>query len=606
MKKSHFLSSAVSIFRTAQVIWRMDKGNLPAFVGNRFLVTIQPFVALYFSARILNALWEEAAMENLIILVALAVGCNYGVYLLERLTAAWHGVEGIVLYWQLYNEMSKTMMRADYKEVEGTKLHLQKDRIERASNIYWCGPWEVPGVLMNLAEGITTIMVAIAMAYPVFLPGKEEGIPWGLIAMGLLIIGTIVYSIYSEKQLYNQREAYLDDLAKGYRNCDYYKEYIDIKKAAKDVRLYQQQNLIQRELDKNEAFLQGLSEQRSRMQAKSFGVRGALSQACGCVAYFIVGARALAGVFAVGSVVQYVGAISRLTEGIRMFVYAMQHIKMQGPHCQEYLDLIGYENEVYCGNEAVGSGPYEITFEHVSFRYPGQEEWVLRDLTITLRPDEHLAVVGMNGSGKTTFIKLLCRLYDPTEGVILLNGIDIREYRYEDYLRLFSVVFQDFQLFALPVAENVAAGDSYDAEKVLQSLETAGIRARIERMPKGIGQPIYQTQKDGVTISGGEAQKLAIARALYKDAPFVVLDEPTAALDPLAEFEIYSSFHQLVKGKTAIYISHRLSSCRFCDRIAVFEQGRLIQKGNHEKLVAETDGAYYKLWNAQAQYYQST
>ena len=369
--------------------------------------------------------------------------------------------------------------------------------------------------------------------------------------------------------------------------------------------------MIYRLMEKNLKRVWELTDARQFKQAKSFGIRGALAQAVGCLAYLIVGARALAGIFGIGSVVQYVGAIMKLSEGIRVLIYALQHIMMQGPHCQEYLDFIGEgeDKKKYCheqDGQRILKMPedYTITFEHVSFRYPGSEEWVLKDLNITLKRGEHFAVVDMNGSGKTTFIKLLCRLYEPEQGRILLNGTDIREFRYEDYQRLFAVVFQDFQIFALPLGENVAASRHYDEARVRACLNQAGVSEFVNGLPKGLNQPLYTVESDGVNISGGEAQKIAIARALYKDAPFVILDEPTAALDPIAEAEIYAGFQEMVQSKGALYISHRLSSCRFCDTIAVFHEGRLVQMGSHEELLESEDGKYYELWHAQAQYYR--
>ena len=247
---------------------------------------------------------------------------------------------------------------------------------------------------------------------------------------------------------------------------------------------------------------------------------------------------------------------------------------------------------------------YEVEFRNVSFKYPGSDEYALRNLSIKFKIGSRLAVVGRNGSGKTTFIKLLCRLYDPTEGEILLNGADIRKYSYSDYLSIFSVVFQDFRLFSFPLAQNVAVAEEYDSGKVIGCLEEAGFGQRLATLSQGIETPLYKDfDEKGVEISGGEAQKIALARALYKDAPFVILDEPTAALDPIAEAEIYAKFNDMVGDRTAIYISHRLSSCRFCDVIAVFDKGQIVQKGSHEELAADAAGKYYELWNAQAQYY---
>lgn len=247
---------------------------------------------------------------------------------------------------------------------------------------------------------------------------------------------------------------------------------------------------------------------------------------------------------------------------------------------------------------------YELEFRNVSFHYPNSKENILKHITAKIKVGGKMAIVGRNGSGKSTFIKLLCRLYDPTEGEILLNNIDIRKYDYDEYRRIFSVVFQDFKLLSFSIAGNVAADTSYDKEKVWLCLKKTGLSERVKEMPKGIETVIYKQEEEGVEISGGEEQKLAIARALYKDAAIMILDEPTAALDPISELEIYEQFNEIVQEKTAIYISHRMSSCRFCENILVFDDGNIIQHGSHEELLKQEKGLYAKLWNAQAQYYK--
>ena len=293
--------------------------------------------------------------------------------------------------------------------------------------------------------------------------------------------------------------------------------------------------------------------------------------------------------------------------GIGGLFTAVGDCRFNAPYLKTLYDYLDLPNKMYKGSlttEKRSDRQYTVEFLDVSFRYPGSEQYALRHLSMTFKVGERLAVVGMNGSGKTTFIKLLCRLYDPTEGVILLNGIDIRKYRYDEYMDIFSVVFQDFKLFSLPLGQNVATAQHYDAARAADCLQKAGFSDRLARMPKGLDTCLYKDlDEDGVTISGGEAQKIAIARALYKDAPFIVLDEPTAALDPVAEAEIYAKFNEIAGDKTAIYISHRLSSCKFCDEIAVFDHGEVVQQGTHEELLGEPDGKYYELWNAQAQYY---
>lgn len=282
-------------------------------------------------------------------------------------------------------------------------------------------------------------------------------------------------------------------------------------------------------------------------------------------------------------------------------------MKTNADYLEKTFEFLDIPNSMYQGSlttEKRADCRYEVEFKDVSFQYPGSDIWALRHVNMKFKIGKRLAIVGENGCGKTTFIKLLCRLYDPQEGQILLNGIDIRKYRYDDYMGIFSVVFQDFQLICQPLGANVAGGINYDSDRVKKALVDAGFGERLSHMEKGLDTMIYKNlSEDGVDVSGGEAQKIAIARALYKDAPFIILDEPTAALDPIAEAEIYSKFDQITGHKTAIYISHRLSSCKFCDEIAVFHQGRVIQQGTHESLVNERNGKYYELWNAQAQYY---
>lgn len=317
--------------------------------------------------------------------------------------------------------------------------------------------------------------------------------------------------------------------------------------------------------------------------------------------------KAWGGAFDVGSITQYVGAATAMVANVFSLTGLLGTLETNTGYLDKTFEFLDIPNAMYQGSlttEKRSDRRYEVEFKDVSFKYPGSDIWALRHVNMKFKVGKRLAVVGENGSGKTTFIKLLCRLYDPQEGQILLNGIDIRKYRYDDYINIFSVVFQDFQLISQPLGNNVAGSMNYDRERVRKALLDAGFGDRLATMEKGLDTTLYKgVYEDGVDVSGGEAQKIAIARALYKDAPFIILDEPTAALDPIAEAEIYSKFDEIAGDKTAIYISHRLSSCKFCDEIAVFHEGAVIQQGTHAELVADENGKYYELWNAQAQYY---
>ena len=270
---------------------------------------------------------------------------------------------------------------------------------------------------------------------------------------------------------------------------------------------------------------------------------------------------------------------------------------------QEYLNLP--EPFRFSGGEPIPQGPFEIRLEGVTFRYPGTEKEILRDMNLTIHPGEKLAIVGLNGAGKTTLVKLLCGFYDPDEGRVLLNGRDIREFNRREYYALFSAVFQDMSLLDITVAETVAqAVEGIDIPKVEQCLRRAGLTEKIASLPQGlsthVGRKVYL---DGVEFSGGETQRLMLARALYKDGGILVLDEPTAALDPLAESDIYNKYNEMTQGKTSVFISHRLASTRFCDRILFLKDGGIAEEGAHQQLL-DADGEYARLFRVQARYYQ--
>lgn len=254
--------------------------------------------------------------------------------------------------------------------------------------------------------------------------------------------------------------------------------------------------------------------------------------------------------------------------------------------------------------EAIKSGKLVFTFENVSYQYSGQDEYALKDINLAISSSERLAIVGVNGAGKTTLIKLLCRLYEPTKGRILLNGTDIREFNREEYMRIFSPVFQNIEVYAFSIAENVAMSSNVNHKKLYDSLNKVQLGEKVMALEKAENTPLMKIlYEDGIDFSGGEKQKLAIARALYKNASFIILDEPTAALDAIAEHKLYQSFDELIGSRSTIYISHRLSSTRFCNHIAMLENGRIIEYGSHEELL-RSGGEYANLYKIQAQYYQ--
>lgn len=314
-----------------------------------------------------------------------------------------------------------------------------------------------------------------------------------------------------------------------------------------------------------------------------------------------------AGNMTIPSFLLYVGIVAGFGAWMNGLFGAWRQILENEKLMDDYRDFMDF-GVVEEGRQAPGrpGRTHEIRFEHVCFRYDGSGEDTIRDLNLTIRPGERLALVGPNGAGKTTLIKLLCGLYRPTSGTVYLDGRDIQSLDQRAVFREFAVVFQDVFAFSFPLSDNVSCVDCgrEDSERLRGSLEKAGLWERVQALPKG-AQTFMNKDLDeaGVALSGGEVQKLMLARALYKDAPMVILDEPTAALDPIAESEMYERYDELVQGRTAVFISHRLSSTRFCDRILFLENGRITEEGTHGELM-QRGGAYAELFSIQARYYK--
>ena len=336
-------------------------------------------------------------------------------------------------------------------------------------------------------------------------------------------------------------------------------------------------------------------------------VSNGLQIAAMATVYFVFINTFLGGNISIGDFTLYTGLAFSFSSALTRIFNAMGTLKersMQTDDFRSFMDL-PEEDESEC-LPLPPTDEYIFEFKNVSFKYKGQEDYALKNLTLTLETGKRLAVVGLNGAGKTTFIKLLLRLYDVTEGEILLNGTNIKKFRRKEYFELFSPVFQNVEIFAFPMAENVSMKTPEETDKALceNCLEQGGLKEKLLSLENGVDTQLLKIIDDsGVDLSGGEKQKLALARALYKNAPIIVLDEPTAALDALAEYRLYKSFDEIIGKKTAVYISHRLSSTRFCDSIAMFKSGEMVERGTHEELL-QKGGAYAEMFEIQAQYYK--
>lgn len=592
-----------------RVIHRLDPWKLPLMLCKTLVVSAVPFVAIVLSAEIINRLSTGGGFRETLTYALISVAVIFALTLLGDYLKKLNEVKNNHCRRLYHYSKCEKIMETDWAEMESPAITGLQAKLRAEENMGFGLPLLFTS-LDTLSESIGTTVLSLVFLLPL-LSGASE-VP-GLGVAAFLLLSAVLSAIMSGFQ-----KRTLDNFLSKLKDDNYWTDAAVQSetmangntftyKNGKDIRVYGFEDIIRRRFEENTQFLLKAAKDFATTPALAAGAVGAARGLIMGGSYIF--AFMFGGGLALGTIVLLASLLYQFTLGISRGIAILATIFSVAESLQMYVQFISVPNRQYRGTlpvEKRNDNEYEIEFRNVSFQYPGTDTYALKHLTLKLNIGRRMAVVGMNGSGKTTMIKLLCRLYDPTEGEITLNGIDIRKYDYEEYIRIFSVVFQDFRLFSFPVGHNVAACAAFSTEKAMECLMKSGAAERVSAMPKGLDTPLYKDyEDDGVEISGGEAQKIAIARALYKDSPFLVLDEPTAALDPIAEFEVYSKLNEIVESKTAIFISHRLSSCRFCHDIAVFHEGELIQRGGHDELLADAGGKYYELWNAQAQYYVS-
>lgn len=573
-KKQDRLSfrQAMAYSRRAFSIWWDTAPEIFVSAAVRRAVdALVPYVPLYFTARLVNAIaggGDGGTVWRTLWLLLLSTAAA-GV--VRAVVSCWDNAMEDSHQWPAWNRIFfNKLLSMDFCDVDDPRTQALFTQIKQNDN--W-GGWGLEVVHSDygkLVEAVFRILGALALSVSLFALPVPVGSPlfWlnhpgCLAAMLALLALTVVVS----PLLYGKEEAHYSKVDGTQTNRSFnflsYAAIADPHRGT-DIRTYGQDGYIYAKYEKEMSTMSYGIKSQLAMDCRGpagafFAASKAVDRAFAGVVYLFVGLKALGGAFGVGSVTQYVGALAGLAGGVSDLLMTVGDLRENAEFLKPVYQLLDTPNKMYQGSlttEKRSDRKYEIEFRDVSFKYPGTETWVLRHVSMKFNVGQRLAVVGENGSGKTTFIKLLCRLYDPTEGEILLNGIDIRKYRYDNYLALFSVVFQDFRLLAQPLGANVAAAEDYDRERAEECLIKAGFGARLRELPKGLDTCLYREfEDDGVEISGGEAQKIALARVLYQDAPFIVLDEPTAALDPEAEAEVYTKFNDIVEDKTAVYIS---------------------------------------------------
>lgn len=511
--------------------------------------------------------------------------------------------------------INNKILKMDYVKIENPEIHRQYDRVKTYATqfgTYGGGIYnEIVGTICEMFQGITYVVIALIVTRDLYtaviIKGGTYLLDYALLA--LVVVMLVVQNIIRSKNIVREEGVELSvDTVRPNRIRNYFLDnYCGEYQAAKDVHIYGQKKFILKRTDELFDMYHKSKLRKDKVIIKQEGIDGIFDVVRSILIYGFVAGKAITGAISAGALVQDVQSFYQIQEGFNIIMRSMSWLSNYMFPLKLIYDFIDIADEQYMGSiptEKRDDNEYEFEFHNVSFKYPASDEYVLKDINLKWRIGEKMALVGRNGSGKTTLIKLLCRLYDPTDGEITLNGINICKYSLEEYMDLFSVVFQDSKLFSFSLAENVAASMNYDSQRVIECVNRSGLSDRLKNMPQGIETCLYKDFDDkGVELSGGEAQKLELARAIYKGSPFVILDEPTAALDPIAENEIYIKFNEVIGTRTAIYISHRLSSCQFCDDIMVLDKGRLVEHGSHHELVA-MGGIYSQMWQAQSEYYK--
>ena len=429
----------------------------------------------------------------------------------------------------------------------------------------------------------------------------------------MIIFIVISFGIVKISSFFTKRDKikFSDAMAPTWRKMNYLESTTKNFDFAKDIRLFNMSNAFFNQLS-------GVNETFKALNRKHHNRMGLWEVSLGSVLivqkilmYTWLVYNVVTGAYQISDFVLYVGLVSTFHASVGYVNWIYSDMRTNSLMINDYRNFVDWKEDRETADEKDGHiteinlDKFEFRFENVSFKYPGHDNYVLKNVNLTIKNGAKLAVVGVNGAGKTTFIKLMMKLYEPSEGRILLNDVDIKEYNREEYFKLFSPVFQNVECFAMPIYQNIsfAEEDKTDMNKINEVLEQSGLSEKINSYEKGIHTNLLKIfDKEGIDLSGGEKQRLAMARALYKDGKVIILDEPTAALDALAEDRMYREFENMIHGKTAVFISHRLGSTRFCDKIAMFEDGTIVEEGTHEELMAK-NGKYAYMFGIQSQYY---
>ena len=619
--KINSISTIKSIYsshkKAVQVLKDISPHMLTVSIADTIVGAIIPYISIYLSGEIVTEISKGTSNKFGISVLVLTVICStFLLSILKNVLSNKRAVLESNFYTEFELHINEISNNAPFEVLEQESFAILKEKVRRGNDEDVYGIPLVTTMICDairslLTLGITIMLFANTMFHIKTISTISSFHVYILFLIYIVAVCIIGYLNGKASRTHNQVESSTSNLLAKLRNYRMYlfHNYMVDDRGAVEVRMRDLSKFIISEMDSNYTVpMLDTQKQLNANDRKYEFIVGVLSCLLTGICYLVVGICALLGVLRIGDVVVCYTSLNQLMLCLTSMSTLAARLDMNSKYICLYFELKTLCEMVDDGEKSINEldlSNLTIKFNNVSFSYKNSDRNALYNINAVFKAHQRTAIVGLNGAGKTTLIKLLCRLYTPSKGNITINNIDIREFKLNEYFCLLSVVFQDFCLFDFEIGENIAISSKYDIDKVINALKISDIqnnnRYHKEWINRCIGTNFSQ---NGISLSGGEKQKIAIARAIYKDSPIMILDEPTAALDPISESKIYESFDIITKNKTSIFISHRLSSCVFCDNILVFDDGRLVQNGNHSDLLYQTKGLYADLWKSQSTYYK--